>query len=114
MPTIFGDTVFEVDRTCLYANIAFRVIMENQKPDYSMICCFLKEFEAGLRHLFTEVLQVCGSGFDKSEGCFALHRTKIKGNTSLSVNRTYEYLEKEVKQMLREAEVKDVEEALYG
>jgi hypothetical protein len=44
----------------------------------------------------------------------ALHRTKIKGNTSLPVNRTYEYLEKEVKQMLREAEVKDVKEALYG
>jgi len=39
----------------------------------------------------------------------------MKGNASLAANRTYEYLEEEVKRMLQEAEEKDAEEdALYG
>jgi len=45
----------------------------------------------------------------------ALDGTKMKGNASLAANRTYEYLEEEVKRMLQEAEEKDAEEdALYG
>jgi len=48
-------------------------------------------------------------------GVVALDGTKMKGNASLAANRTYEYLEEEVKRMLQEAEEKDAEEdALYG
>jgi len=45
----------------------------------------------------------------------ALDGTKVAGNASLSANRTYEHLEREVAWMLEEAEAKDAEEdAAYG
>jgi len=104
----------QIERAC-ESDVAFRVITGNQKPDYSTICRFRKEFEAELGELFTEVLRLCVEAGLVKVGVLALDGTKVKGNTSLSANRTYEYLEKEVKQMLREAEVKDAEEdALYG
>lgn len=104
----------QIERAC-ESDVAFRVIAGNQKPDYSTICRFRKEFEAELGELFTEVLRLCVEAGLVKVGVLALDGTKVKGNTSLSANRTYEYLEKEVKQMLREAEAKDAEEdALYG
>ncbi|MHB9098805.1 MAG: hypothetical protein ACYC5X_13395 [Syntrophales bacterium] len=48
-------------------------------------------------------------------GVVALDGSKIKANAALEANRTYEYIEQEVKKMLDEADAKDTEEdRLYG
>lgn len=104
----------QIERACVI-DVAFRVITANQKPDYSTICRFRKENEEKLADLFTAVLQLCEQAGLVKVGVVALDGTKMKGNASLAANRTYEYLEKEVKRMLQEAEGKDAEEdALYG
>lgn len=104
----------QIERACV-VDVAFRVITANQKPDYSTICRFRKENEEKLADLFTAVLQLCAQAGLVKVGVVALDGTKMKGNASLAANRTYKYLEKEVKRMLQEAEEKDAEEdALYG
>lgn len=104
----------QIERAC-EVDVAFRVIAANQKPDYSTICRFRKENEAVLADLFTAVLRLCEQAGLVKVGVVALDGTKMRGNASLAANRTYKYLEKEVKRMLQEAEEKDVQEdALYG
>jgi len=104
----------QIERACA-VDVSFRVITANRKPDYSTICRFRKENEKELADLFTTVLQLCAQAGLVNVGVLALDGTKMKGNTSLAANRTYEYLEKEVTRMLREAdEVDTKEDALYG
>ena len=104
----------QIERACV-VNVDFRVITANQKPDYTTLCRFRKENEKELAELFTAVLELCVQAGLVNVGVVALDGTKMKGNTSLAANRTYEYLEKEVNQMLQEAEEKDAQEdALYG
>jgi len=104
----------QIERACV-VDVAFRVITANQKPDYSTICRFRKENEEKLADLFTAVLQLCAQAGLVKVGVVALDGTKMKGNASLAANRTYKYLEEEVKRMLQEAEEKDAQEdALYG
>lgn len=99
----------QIERACV-VDVAFRVITANQKPDYSTICRFRKENEEKLADLFTAVLQLCAQAGLVKVGVVALDGTKMKGNASLAANRTYKYLEEEVKRMLQEAEEKDAEE----
>ena len=104
----------QIERACV-VNVDFRVITANQNPDYTTICRFRKENEEQLAELFTAVLELCVQAGLVNVGVVALDGTKMKGNTSLAANRTYAYLEKEVKQMLQEAKEKDAQEdALYG
>jgi len=104
----------QIERACV-VDVAFRVITANQKPDYSTICRFRKENEEKRADLFTAVLQLCAQAGLVKVGVVALDGTKMKGNASLAANRTYKYLEEEVKRMLQEAEEKDAQEdALYG
>jgi len=104
----------EIERACV-VDVGFRVIAANQRPDYTTICRFRKENETELADLFTAVLELCAQAGLVKVGVVAIDGTKMTGNTSLAANRTYEYLEKEVQQMLQEAEEKDTQEdALYG
>lgn len=104
----------QIERACV-VNVDFRVITANQRPDYTTICRFRKENEKELAELFTAVLELCVQAGLVNVGVVALDGTKMKGNTSLAANRTYEYLEKEVNRMLQEAAEKDAQEdALYG
>jgi len=92
----------QIERACV-VDVAFRVITANQKPDYSTICRSRKENEEKLADLFTAVLQLCAQARLVKVGVVALDGTKMKGNASLAANRTYKYLEEEVKRMLQEA-----------
>ena len=93
----------QIERAC-EVDVSFRVITANQRPDYSTICRFRKENEEELAKLFTVVLELCAEAGLVKVGVVALDGTKMKGNASLAVNRTYDYLEKEVKRMLQEAD----------
>ena len=93
---------FEVD-------VDFRVITANQKPNYSTVCRFRSQNEEELGMLFTQVLRLCVEAGLVKAGVVALDRTKVKANASLSVNRTEEHIEADVRKMLAKAREKDEE-----
>lgn len=96
-------------------DIAFRLITGNQAPDHSTIARLRQGHEEALAALFTQVLRLCAKAGLVKAGVVALDGMKIKANASLSANRTYAWLEEEVRRMLSEAEAKDAEEdELYG
>jgi transposase len=98
-----------IERLC-ERDIAFRLITGNQAPDHCTIARFRQGCEEALAALFTQVLRLCAeAGLVKAE-VVALDGTKIKANASLAANRTYAWLEEEVRRMLSEAEAKDAEE----
>ncbi|MFH1609414.1 MAG: transposase [Candidatus Bipolaricaulota bacterium] len=104
----------EIERAC-EDRVSFRVITANQRPDHTTIARFRQEFTEEIGKLFTEVLHLCVRAGLVKVGVVVLDGTKVAGNASLSANRTYEHLEREVAWMLEEAEAKDAEEdAVYG
>lgn len=71
--------------------------------------------EKELAEIFTQVLKLCANAGLIKVGLVALDGTKLKANASLSANRRYSSIEKEVKRILDEAAAKDAEEdRLYG
>ena len=103
-----------IERLC-ERDIAFRLITGNQAPDHSTIARFRQGYEEALAALFTQVLRLCAEAGLVKAGVVALDGTKIKANAALAANRTYAWLEEEVRRMLSEAEAKDAEEdELYG
>jgi len=104
----------QIERAC-EVDVSFRVITANQRPDYSTICRFRKENEEELGKLFTAVLELCAQAGLVKVGVVSLDGTKMKGNAALAANRTYDYLEKEVKRMLQEADAADAKDDVeYG
>ncbi len=103
----------EIERAC-QDRLSFRVITANQVPDHTTIARFRQEFTEDFGRLFTEVLHLCVRAGLVKVGVVALDGTKVAGNASLSANRTYEHLEREVARMLEEAEGRDREEEGAG
>ena len=103
-----------IERLC-ERDVAFRVLAANRVPDHATIARFRQGHEKALEGLFAEVLRLCAAAGLVKAGVVALDGTKMKGNASLSANRTYESLKEETRRMLSEAAAKDAEEdALYG
>ncbi len=85
-------------------DVAYKVIMANQRPDHSTISRF-RQYNAGeLKKLFFEVLRLCAEAGLVKLGHVSLDGTKVKANASLSANRKLKHLEKEIEKMLSEAE----------
>lgn len=103
-----------IEQLCL-RDVCFRVITGNLAPDHSTIARFRSNNEIELEGLFVDVLRLLGGAGLVKVGLVALDGTKMKGNASLSSNRSHDWLKSEVEKMLREAEAKDAEEdKLYG
>jgi len=98
-----------IERFC-QTDVAYKVITANQSPDHSTISRFRKDNESHLRRLFLEVLRLCAEAGLVKLGKVSLDGTKIEANASLAANRTLKHLEREVEEMLAEAEAKDAEE----
>jgi transposase len=104
----------EIEKLC-ERDIGFKVIAANQVPDHSTISRFRKDNGPALEELFNQVLSLCREAGLIKVGIVALDGSKIKANTALEANRTYEHIAQEVKKMLNEADAKDAEEdRLYG
>jgi transposase len=104
----------EIEKLC-ERDIGFKVVAANQVPDHCTINRFRKENGAALEGLFKQVLRLCKEAGLVTVGVVALDGSKIKANAALEANRTYEYIEQEVKKMLDEADATDAEEdRLYG
>ena len=102
-----------IERLCR-RDVGYRVIAANLVPDHTKVCRFRKEHRAALEGLFVEALRLCREAGLVKVGFVALDGTKVKGNASLSANRTEESIREEVRRMLAEAEAVDAEEAATG
>lgn len=103
-------------------DVAFRVLAAENQPDFRTISDFRKRHLKALAKIFCQVLQLCQKAGLVKLGHVALDGTKIKANASKHKAMSYERickteaeLEKEVKQLLREAERVDArEDKMYG
>jgi transposase len=105
-----------------YHSVAFRVLTGNQHPDHDTIATFRKRHLKALGSLFIEVLSLCQRAGLVKLGHVALDGTKVRANASKHKAMSYgrmvkqaKELEREVRDLLKEAERCDAEEdALYG
>jgi len=101
----------------LEEDIAFRVLAANNTPDFRTISDFRKDHLKALAGLFLQVLKLCQKAGLVRLGHVALDGTKIKANASkhkaMSYKRMKEEearLEREIGELLKNAEVTDKEE----
>ena len=100
-----------------YEDVAFRVIAANRHPDHDSICEFRKRHLKALAGLFVQILRLCQEAGLVKLGHVALDGTKIKANASKHKAMSYgrmkkkkEELEKEIDELLKNAEAVDKEE----
>jgi transposase len=103
-----------IERRCA-EDVAFRVITANQRPDHATIARFRQSHAGTMPHCFIEILRLCRAAGLGRVGLVALDGTKIEANASFRANRSVEAIEREVEQMLAEAERVDADEdARFG
>jgi transposase len=103
-------------------DVACRVIVGNDLPDFRTISDFRKTHLARLETLFVEVLKLCAWAGLTKVGTIALDGTKVKANAArhkaMSYDRMQEdekRLQEEIATMLAEAQVADeTEDACHG
>jgi transposase len=90
--------------------LPYRWLSGNTVPDHCAISRFRSRHEKLMKTVFCEILCVCAEAGLVRVGDVYLDGTKIKGNASLSANRTLDQLNKEIEEMLEEAKAVDEEE----
>src|SRR3984885_13077200 len=111
----------KIMRRC-HVDVACRVIVGDDIPDFRIISDFRKIHLARLEALFVEVLKLCALAGLAKVGTIALDGTKVKANASrhkaMSYDRMQEEekrLKEEVARLLAEAEASDAsEDAAHG
>ena len=110
-----------IERAC-YEDLAFRVLTGNQQPDHSRINEFRRQNLDALSGLFVQILRFCQEVGMVSLGHVALDGTKVQANASKHKAMSHErmlkaeaQLEKEIKELMRKAEILDAQEdSKYG
>jgi len=110
-----------IERAC-YEDLAFRVLTGNQQPDHSRISEFRRRNLEALSGLFVQILRLCQEVGMVSLGLVALDGTKVQANASKHKAMSHErmlkaeaQLEKEIKELMRKAEILDEQEdGQYG
>jgi transposase len=105
-----------------YEDLAFRVLTGNQQPDHSRISEFRRRNLEALSGLFVQILRFCQEVGMVSLGHVALDGTKVQANASKHKAMSHErmlkaeaQLEKEIKELMRKAEILDAQEdSKYG
>ena len=90
--------------------LPYRWLTGNVVPDHCAIARFRARHEDLMRGVFIEVLSLCAEAGLVRVGDVFVDGTKVKGNASLSANRTLDQLGKEIDKMLEEAKAQDEEE----
>lgn len=104
----------EIEKSC-HHDVAFRVIVGDQRPDYSTICRFRARNWEEIKGLFTQTLRLCVDADLVDARLLAVDGTKIKASAAKSANRKYEDLKEIAEKVFKEAERVDAEEdELYG
>jgi transposase len=110
-----------IERAC-YEDLAFRVLTGNQQPDHSRVSEFRRRNLEALSELFVQILRLCQAAGMVSLGHVALDGTKVQANASKHKAMSHErmlkaeaQLEKEIKELMRRAEILDAQEdGQYG
>ena len=100
-----------IERRCR-EDIAFRVICANQAPDHATIARFRVRHEQALGELFTQALGLCAQAGLVQIGLIAVDGTKVAGHASMSANRTYEQIVREILDQAAAADAAD--DARFG
>src|SRR5688572_7486203 len=96
-------------------DVALRYLSGNQQPDHRTIADFRKDHLKELAALFPEVLELCREAGLVKLGRVALDGRRVAGNAALERNRTRSALEREINEILAEAEQVDAaEDEQYG
>lgn len=103
-----------IEKKC-QEEVVYRVITANQMPDHCTIARFRARTRDKLQHLFVEILRLCREAGLGDLRSVSIDGSKVAGNASLAANRTLEGIEKEVAEILKEAEEIDRrEDEQYG
>jgi transposase len=103
-------------------DVAFRVIVGQDIPDFRTISDFRKRHLAALEGLFVDVLKLCAKAGLVKVGRIALDGSKVKANASRHKAMSYDYmlkeeqrLKQEIQALLTQAEEADqAEDRTYG
>lgn len=96
-------------------DVAYRVICGGRFPDHATIARFRARHQEALAELFTGVLSLCAEAGLAAVGTVALDSTKVKANASRYETRARESIEREMAEILAEAERVDAaEDERYG
>src|ERR1700690_3007993 len=103
-------------------DVAFRVIVGEDIPDFRTISDFRKRHWTALEGLFVDVLKLCAKAGLVKVGRIALDGSKVKANASRHKAMSYDYmlkeeqrLKKEIKALLAQAEETDqAEDQTHG
>ena len=103
-------------------DVAYRVIVGEDIPDFRTISDFRKRHLAALEGLFVDVLKLCAKAGLVKVGRIALDGSKVKANASRHKAMSYDYmlkeerrLKEEIKALLAQAEEADqAEDKTYG
>ena len=102
---------------CLHEDIAFRVLADNNTPDFRTVSEFRNDHLEALADLFLQVLALCRRAGLVKPGHVALDGANVKANASSNKSMSYarmkekkEQLAAEVAELLRRAEEVDEEE----
>jgi len=99
----------QVERLC-GTDVAFRVLCAQDVPDHSTIARFRADCQDAFAALFTQVLLVAAQAGLARFGTVAIDGTKIAANASLDANRGQEWLQRQVAEMIQDAEQTDAGE----
>ena len=98
-------------------DVAFRIIVGNDIPDFRRIAEFRRRHLGSIQHLFLEVLRLCQQAGLVNIGRLSLDGTKVKANASRHkamsydrMSREEERLEKEIAELLANAQASDEKE----
>ena len=111
----------EMERRC-HSDVAFRWICANVAPDHRSISRFRRRHLDTLGDLFLQVLRLCGQAGLIKLGRIALDGTKLRANASRRKAMSYDHitprmeqLEKEVAEILADAEaIDEAEDKAFG
>ena len=100
-----------IERAC-EADVAFRVLAAQQRPDHATIARFVERHQEAIAGLFGEGLTLCARSGLAKVGVIAVDGTKVQANASRNENLDYEQLAREIVEEARAVDA--AEDELYG
>lgn len=88
-----------IERAC-HDDVGARVVCAGYFPDHTTIARFVKDHQAALKELFTQVLALCREAGLVTLGLVAVDGTRMRANAALGANRTATSLDEEIEAFL--------------
>jgi transposase len=99
----------QIERLCT-TDVAFRVLCAQDVPDHCTIARFRSDCQDVFESLFAQVLLIAARSGLARFGTVAIDGTKIAANASIDANRSHDWLEQQVRDMVADAKAVDAVE----